>query len=57
MSAHTSVMRGKRVRVTLHNGIVIRARFIERTGQFIIIEGFRLRGRDVRAMVIDKESK
>jgi hypothetical protein len=42
------------VRVVLRNGEVIRAKFIERTGQFVVLEGHRLRGRDIRSFSIDR---
>lgn len=45
---HTSCARGTRVRVVLRTGEVIVAKFLERTGKFVLLEGHRLRGGDIK---------
>lgn len=52
---HTSCARGTRVRVVLRNGDVIIAKFLERTGKFLVLEGYRLRGGDVKTFGINRE--
>lgn len=49
-TCHTSTVPGRRVRVILKNGKTIIDRFKERTGQFVVLENHRLKGRDIRAM-------
>ncbi|WP_250533512.1 hypothetical protein [Caballeronia sp. AZ10_KS36] len=51
---HTSCARGTRVRVVLRSGEVIVAKFVERTGKFVLLEGHRLRGADIRTFGIKK---
>ena len=54
---HTSAPRGKRIRVVLRNGDVISDRFVERTGKFIVPEGMKLRGSDIKSLSIDREGQ
>lgn len=53
---HTSCARGTKVRLVLRNGDVIVAKFVERTGKFIVLEGHRLRGVDLKSFGIYRET-
>lgn len=49
---HTSCMRGKRVRIVLRDGTVLRGKFLERTHLHVVLEGFRVRAREIKAFSI-----
>jgi hypothetical protein len=51
---HTSCRKGLRVRVVLRDGTVIVDRFVERTGQYVVLENHRLRGRAIKTFGIYK---
>lgn len=51
---HTSTNPGRRVRLVLRTGSHVDTRFRERTGQFVVTDAGRFRGRDIRAMIVLK---
>lgn len=51
---HTTAHRGKRIRVVLRSGETFVAKFVERTGKYIIFEDRKIRGRDIRSFSILK---
>ena len=51
---HTSAPRGKRLRIVMRDGTIIVDHFIERTGQFVVTEHHRLRGRDIKSFTIQR---
>jgi hypothetical protein len=51
---HTSCRRGKKVRIVLRDGTELITTFIERTGQFVVTEAGRIRGRDMKSFCIVK---
>lgn len=55
-SPHTSTNPGKRVRLVLRDGTQAEGRFKERTGQFIVLEEGRFRGRDVDKFIVVKSA-
>ena len=55
-SPHTSTNPGKRVRLVLRDGSQVEGCFKERTGQFIVLEEGRFRGRDVDKFIVVKSA-
>ncbi len=55
-TGHTSAPRGARIRIVFRDGAVREARFVERTGQYIVVlldgEKKRLRGREISSLTI-----
>lgn len=51
---HTSTTPGKRVRLVLRDGTVVESKFRERTGQFVVLEAGRYRGRDIAQFIVPK---
>jgi hypothetical protein len=46
---HTTVTKGKRVRVVLHDGSVIVGKFTERLSRFVVVDGNRIAVDRIRA--------
>ena len=53
-SPHTSTNPGKRVRLVLRDGTHVEGRFKERTGQFVVLDEGRFRGRDIDKFIVVK---
>lgn len=53
---HTSTQPGKRVRLVLRDGTSIESKFRERTGQFVVLESGRYRGRDIAQFILIKRT-
>ncbi len=51
---HTSAPTGKRVRLVLRTGGEVEGRFLERTGQFVVLDTGRFRGKDIQRFFIVK---
>ena len=52
MTPHTSCKRGKRVLVIIKDGRRIIKKFIERTGNYVLLEDEKLWAGDIRAFAI-----
>ena len=51
---HTSTTPGKRVTLHLRDGSQVHGRFRERTGQFVVLDTGRYRGRDIDKFIVRK---
>jgi hypothetical protein len=54
---HTTVRRGKKVRVKLRDGTLIIDKFVERTGKFVILENHTLKPVEIMSLNIYKAKK
>lgn len=46
---HTSIRRGKRVKVTLKDGVVVIGKFLDRTGNFVILDNCKIRAGEIKS--------